>query len=145
MKPINNKAPVTCTKTISIHASPEKVWNTLASIKQWPTWQTDIRKTVLHGTLKPGTTFDWVSGGVKIHSTLHTVDPTNFLGWTGKTLGVFAIHNWTLSKENGQTRITVDESMEGIMVLLFKKIFSKNLENGLQNWLDMLKRKCEAN
>ena len=143
MKSINKEAPVSCSKTILINASPEKVWTALAKIDQWANWQTDINKSKLNGELKPDATFVWNSGGAKIHSTIHTVDPFNRLGWTGRTFGMFAIHNWTISKENNQTQVAVDESMEGFLASLFKKAFNKNLDKGLQTWLDLLKKECE--
>jgi uncharacterized protein YndB with AHSA1/START domain len=143
MKPINNNAPVTCSKTISINTSPEKVWAVLTNISQWAKWQTDISKPKLNGELKPNTNFVWTSGGATIHSILHTVEPFNRLGWTGKSFGLFAIHNWTITKANHQTQVAVDESMEGLLASLFKKAFNKNLDNGLQTWLNLLKKECE--
>ena len=143
MKSINNNAPVKCSKTISINASSEKVWKIMTHIDNWGTWQTDISKPKLNGELKPETTFDWKTGGAKIHSTLHTVEPFKNFGWTGKTFGMFAIHNWTLIETNGQTKVSVDESMEGFLANLLKKFFNKNLEKGMQNWLDLLKKECE--
>ena len=101
------------------------------------------RQVKLNGVLKPETTFDWKTGGAKIHSTLHTVEPFKNLGWTGKAMGAFAIHNWILNEINGQTQVTVEESMEGFLVRLFKKSFQKSLENGMQKWLELLKRECE--
>jgi uncharacterized protein YndB with AHSA1/START domain len=143
MKSINNSAPVKCSKTITINANSEKVWAVMTNINNWATWQTDISKPKLNGELKPETTFDWKTGGVKIHSTLHTVEPFKKLGWTGKTYGLSAVHNWTLTETNGQTNVSVDESMEGFFAGLLKKPFSKNLEKGMQNWLDLLKQECE--
>jgi uncharacterized protein YndB with AHSA1/START domain len=143
MKSINNNAPVKCCKTISINASTEKVWAVLTNIDQWANWQTDISNPKLNGQLKLNTTFDWKTGGAKIHSTLHTVDTFNHIGWTGKTFGMLAIHIWTLTEVNGQTQVAVDESMEGFLAGLFKKSFNKNLEKGMQNWLELLKKECE--
>lgn len=143
MKSINNNAPVKCSKTITINASSERVWGVMTNIDKWATWQTDISKPKLNGELKPETTFDWKTGGAKIHSTLHTVEPYKNFGWTGKTFGMFAIHNWTLTETNGQTKVSVDESMEGFFAKLLKKSFNKNLEKGMQNWLDFLKQECE--
>lgn len=143
MKSINENAPVKCSKTITIDAPGKTVWAVLSNINNWATWQTDISKPRLNGELKPATTFDWKTGGAKIHSTLHTVEPNKELGWTGKTLGTFAIHNWTLTETNGITNVRVDESMEGFLAGLFKKSFNKNLENGMLNWLDLLKKECE--
>jgi len=56
---------------------------------------------------------------------------------------MFAIHNWTLTETNGQTLVSVDESMEGFFAKLFKKSFNKNLEKGMLNWLALLKKECE--
>lgn len=143
MKSINHNAPVKCSKTITINASPEKVWAVLTDIDKWANWQTDISSAKTNGVLKPDTTFHWKTGGVSIHSTLHTVEPNRFFGWTGQTFGLFAIHNWTLTEQDGQTRVTVEESMEGFFASLFKKMFNKNLEKGMQTWLNLLKQTCE--
>ena len=115
----------------------------MTDIDNWATWQTDISKPKLNGELKPETTFDWRAGGTKIHSILHTAEPFKSFGWTGKTFGMFAIHNWTIIETNGQTKVSVDESMEGFFANILKKSFNKNMENGMQNWLDLLKQECE--
>ncbi len=143
MKIINTNAPVKCSKTITINASSEKVWTVMTNIDKWATWQTEISNSKLNGELKPETTFDWKTGGAKIHSALHTVEPFRQFGWTGKTFGMLAIHNWTLTQINGQTTVRVEESMEGFFAKLLKKSFNKNLEKGIQNWLDLLKVECE--
>lgn len=143
MKSINNNPPVKCIKTITINASSKKVWAVMTNINNWANWQTDISKPKLNGELKPGSTFDWKTGGANIRSTLHTVEPFTNFGWTGKTFGIFAIHSWILIETNGQTKVSVDESMEGFFAKLLKKSFNKNLEKGMQNWLDLLKRECE--
>jgi hypothetical protein len=143
MKSINNNAPEKCSKSIIINASSVNDWKVLTDINQWANWQDDISKSKLYGELKPDATFDWKSGGAKIHSTLHTVEPFTNFGWTGKTLGIFAIHNWTLKETNGQTEVVVEESMEGFIAKLFKGAFNKNLQKGMQKWLDLLKQECE--
>jgi uncharacterized protein YndB with AHSA1/START domain len=143
MKNINNNAPVKCSKSIVINANSAKVWSIMTNIDNWATWQTDISKPKLNGELKPETTFDWKTGGAGIHSTLHTVEPNSFFGWTGKTFGMYAIHNWALTETNGQTQVSVEESMEGFFASLLKKSFNKSLENGMQTWLNLLKMECE--
>lgn len=143
MRTINPNAPVICSKTVVIQADSQKVWALLTDINNWETWQTDISKPKLNGTLKAGTTFNWKTGGAKIHSTLHTVNPCSQFGWTGKTFGMFAIHNWTLTEMNGLTTVEVDESMEGFLAKLFKQSFNESLGKGMQKWLDLLKQTCE--
>ena len=143
MRSINNNAPVKCSKEITIHAGSKKVWSVITDINNWANWQTDISNPKLNGELKPGSTFVWKTGGAKIQSTLHTIEPEKQFGWTGKTFGMFAIHNWTIIENNGITKVIVDESMEGLLSSLFKKAFNKNLEKGMQKWLDLLKATCE--
>lgn len=101
MKEINDQAPAKCCKSITINTSSEKVWAVLTDIDQWPVWNKDIAQAKINGELKPGTTFSWKSGGLKIRSTLHTVDPCLQFGWTGTVFGAFAIHNWTLTENDG--------------------------------------------
>ena len=143
MKSINNNAPVKCSKAITIDASSEKVWSVLTNINNWSTWQTEISNPKLNGELKPETTFDWKTMGGKIHSTLHTVEPTKEFGWTGKSIGMLAIHNWTLTGKEGKTTVAVYESMEGFFAKLLKKSLNKNLEKHMKTWLDLLKKECE--
>jgi uncharacterized protein YndB with AHSA1/START domain len=143
MKSINNNAPVQCSKSITINASREKVWKVLTDINRWADWQTDIKNPKMNGALNPNSTFDWKTGGAKIHSTIHTVSPLENFGWTGKTFGMYAIHNWTLNESNGKTTVFVNESMEGFLAKVFKKSFNKNLEKGMVNWLYLLKLECE--
>lgn len=143
MKRINHQAPVVCSNTITINANIEQVWRTLTDIDRWPTWQTAIKKSKLNGELGPQTSFDWKNGESKIHSTLHTVKPFKNFGWTGKSMGAYAIHNWTLTETEGKTFVFVEESMEGLTVWLFKRMINQSLENGMQKWLQLLKQTCE--
>lgn len=143
MQTINANAPVKCTQSIVINASPEKIWQVLTAIDNWATWQTGIKNPKLNGALAANTTFDWKTGGAKIHSTIHTVVPYQNFGWSGKSMGMYAIHNWTFTNVDGATQVTVEESMEGFLAKLFKKSFNKQLKTDMQNWLTLLKAECE--
>ncbi len=141
--PINEKAPVTAHKSIAIHASAETVWALLTDITQWPNWYADIQQTKLKSPLVKGARFDWKSGGVTIHSTLHTVIPMRALGWTGTSVGLGAIHNWTLETGDDGVTVYVEESLQGVLAVLFRRTFQKNLEQGMQAWLEALRTAAE--
>lgn len=143
MREINQKAPVKAEKKILIEAKIETVWKVLTNIDEWKNWNTEITQSHLNGELKVGQTFDWKIAGSKLHSTIHTFEPLEKLGWTGKVFGVFAIHNWYLKEENGKTEVRVEESMEGFLTRLLPKMFQKSLEIGMQNWLEQMKKVCE--
>lgn len=145
MKEINQNAPVVARKGIWIDASPDQVWNVLSDINQWQVWNPDISFAEAPKFLIADQSFTWKSGGMKITSTIHTANPNRALGWTGKVMGVFAIHNWRLNDEKNGTRLVVEESMEGFLAGLMKKSFQKTLDKGMSRWLDFLKAEAESN
>lgn len=143
MKEINRSAPAICSGTIAIQAPAEVVWNLITGINDWSKWQTDISRARLQGAIAVGTIFTWTTGGVGITSTIHTVEVYKAFGWTGKTFGAKAIHNWTISHDGSITTVTVEESMEGFLVSLFRKSFNQNLAKGMDRWLALLKEQAE--
>lgn len=143
MKPINSKAPVICRVKILINSHSVDVWKVLTDIEKWPSWQPDLKSTVVSGPVAAGTVFSWKTGGMKIKSELHAVEPYTLFGWTGKALGIYAIHNWTITELNNQTEILVEESMEGILARLLKPVLKNTLLKSNQTWLNSLKKECE--
>lgn len=143
MKNINRDAKVQCRKQIDIHASRDIVWALLSNIDRWPEWQPDISQSKLESPLAAGARFTWKSGGARINSALHTVEAPHLFGWIGKTFGISAIHNWSLEEKNGYTQVIVEESMDGILATLFRGSFNRDLEKGIQNWLNHLKQEAE--
>lgn len=143
MTPINENAPVKAKESIQIDADPEKVWKILSDINNWDKWNSDIKYAKLNGELKAGTTFNWNNGGNKIKSTLHTVTPFKEIGWSGKAFGSFAIHNFTLSNVNGKTELLIEESMEGLLMRLFRGFMQNTLEDGINKWLTQIKEVVE--
>lgn len=140
---INSEAPVKCSKSILINSKIEKVWTILTEIDNWSYWQKDISFSKLNGPLQINSTFTWKMGGTKIHSTLHTIDPLKAIGWTGKTMGLYAIHNWIISEIDDNIKVEVEESMEGFLASYLKFMFNPNLEKGMIKWLEFLKNQCE--
>jgi hypothetical protein len=142
--PINENAPVISAGEIEINAPISDVWNVLASIERWPTWQVDVTEAKLNGDVSEGTTFVWKAGGLTFNSRLHTVVHLEKLGWTGTTFGASAIHNWTFSERDGHAVVAVRESLQGVFPSIFKNYFQKNLDAGILNNLDELKKASES-
>lgn len=140
---INEKAPAVSRQNIFIQAPIEKIWSVLTSINEWPSWQSAVKEATLKGMLAEGTEFVWKSGGLIFHSKIHTCDPYHSFGWTGKTIGAQAIHNWKFEvKENGII-VSEEECLQGFFVLLMKKNFQKSLTEGMAKSLEELKAACE--
>lgn len=142
---IDTNAPVFARKEIVIHAPVEKVWELQTDIENWKRWQPDITAAKLEGALEAGTIFRWKAKGLNIVSTLHTVIPLKQIGWTGLSLGMFAIHNWMFEARGKTTLVVTEESLSGwltrLMILLDPQFLEKSLETSLNNLKFMAENK----
>lgn len=143
MRDINPHAPVQSRMSVVINSNSVDVWNILTDIDRWPEWQTNIKRAKLEGALKPGAFFKWKSGGMNIRSEIHTVEPYSLFGWSGNAFGLFAIHNWKITELNKQVEVKLEESMDGLLAKLFKKMLTGSLEKTNKAWLEMLMKECE--
>jgi uncharacterized protein YndB with AHSA1/START domain len=141
---INKKAPAMVVKEIVIAAAPEMVWGVHTDIDSWPGWHPDITAAALHGSLEPGSAFTWKSGPGSITSVLEVVEPNRRIAWTGKAMGIHAIHVWRLEADRDGTRVVTEESMEGWPVTILKGYFQRTLDRTLDAWLDGLKATAES-
>lgn len=141
-KTINENAPVVEKQHIFIPAPPERVWEVLSDINKWPEWQHEVTHAELNGALKEGTVFKWKANGIPFTSQLHTVKEFHAIGWTGKTFGAKAVHNWCIETSKDGTTVHVEESLQGLLPTLFKKKFSRDLHQGMQKNLNELLNAC---
>lgn len=140
----NTKAPVQSIKTITIHASAEKVWTIMSEVNKWEAWESDNKSPILKGDFKAGNSFTWKSNGLSIRSDIKVAEPYSKIVWSGPAFGAFAIHTWTFTLlPNGYTKVDVRESMEGWLVKLFKRKVQTALDTSLDKWLTSLKREAE--
>ena len=140
---INPVAPVIQSNDILIHAKHEKVWGVLTDIEKWGKWNDRIKNPVIKGKPDVGVSFTWTTNGSKIKSQIHTCLENKALGWTGRTFGATAIHNWHLTPTEEGTIVKVEESMEGWLIRLMKKRMNKILAEDMAYWLEQLKKECE--
>ncbi|MDX2305963.1 MAG: SRPBCC family protein [Microscillaceae bacterium] len=140
---INLNAPVLQKNQIFIAADPASVWEVLTDINAWPNWNKKISKAQIKTQPQAGVSFSWTINGTAISSKLHTVSFQESFGWTGKTFGASAIHNWYIEAHQDGTLVKVEESMEGWLIFLFKNTMNKALAEDMALWLELLKKKCE--
>ena len=139
---IQEDAPVKAVSGMDIRASPEKVWQILTGINEWPKWQATISASHLDGALQPGTTFTWATGGAAIHSRIALVRRNERIGWTGTAYRARAVHIWSLQPlPGGGTRVNTSESMDGSLLTVFYS--SKDLAKSHEVWLQALKHRAE--
>ncbi|MEJ5202006.1 MAG: SRPBCC family protein [Anaerolineales bacterium] len=141
---IDYNAPLHAEKDILISAPLEKVWSEITKIDQWPKWQPDVTAAKLDGELATGTMFYWKAKGLNITSTIRILEPMQSIGWTGKSLGMQAIHIWTFEKREDSVYVKTEESLSGWFPRILKLFDSKFLEKSLQNSLQVLKAHVEG-
>jgi hypothetical protein len=141
---IKLNAPVVTSKQIFVNSSPEIVWEALTQIRNWKQWNTAVQQVDPIEMVSENLTFKWKANGIPFTSTIHTLNKEDYLlGWTGKTIGVHAIHNWKLQSQNGATLVYTEESLDGILPKLFRKKFQETLTHTIANNLNDLKTFCE--
>ena len=140
----DKEAPVYSREEVVVKAPPETVWDVISKIDEWPRWNADIKEARIEGDLAPGTSFTWKAGPGTIRSTLREVDRPHVLGWTGRTMGIPAIHVYRLEQADGQTRVVLEESWNGVLSRLLRKPFQKTLDKAVRDGLRAVKTEAEA-
>jgi hypothetical protein len=141
---INESAPVTATGTIPIVADPELVWDLLADINRWSEWNADVKSASLPGLVATGEVFRWRAGPAKLVSTIQTVERPVEIGWTGRTMGMNAVHVWRLERHGETTIVHTHESWKGLPARLLPRTMRRSLQKTLDAWLVELKTTAEA-
>jgi uncharacterized protein YndB with AHSA1/START domain len=140
---INEEAPVVGRSEIEIDAAPEVVWDVLTAIARWPSWNPDVKTMSMEGPLAEGSVFRWKAGPGTITSTLRRVEPPRLVAWTGKTLGIRAVHFYRLEPRDGGTFVRTEESYEGLVARLLRGSLQKTLDGALGDGLRYLKAEAE--
>jgi uncharacterized protein YndB with AHSA1/START domain len=141
---IDRSAPVQARHEITINAPVETVWRLLTEIDTWPQWNPAITRSKLDGPIRSGAKFKWKAGGASLVSTLHDVEPKQYISWTGRALGIRAIHIWRLRPLKGGVNVVTQESFTGLLATLLSGILQRTLDSTLQKWLHDLKKTAEA-
>ena len=140
---LDASAPVRVSGTIEIEAGPGTVWAILSTIARWPAWNPDVTDARLEGPFAEGSTFSWKAGPGTIRSTLVHVEGPRRLEWTGRTLGISAIHAWSLREQAGGTVVTTEESWSGPVARLLRRRLQGTLERSTARGLAFLKAEAE--
>ena len=139
----DRRAPVFSEGRIAVAASPERVWDILADLESWPSWNADVDAVTLEGPVRPGTVFRWKAGSAKIVSTLREVERPLRLSWTGRTMGVDAIHVWRFEPSGDGVTVSMQESFSGLVARLLRKRLQRDLDATTTKGLEALKAAAE--
>jgi uncharacterized protein YndB with AHSA1/START domain len=140
---INESAPVVSRSEIEIAASSDAVWEVLTDFERWPSWLRDVKSLSIEGPVAAGTVFRWRAGPGTITSTIQRVERPRLIAWTGRTLGIDAIHFWHFEERDGATFVRTAESYEGLVARLLRGWLQKTLDRALPDGLQDLKAEVE--
>jgi hypothetical protein len=140
---IDRDAPATAVGEIWIAAPPETAWSVMADLAAWPSWNADVTSMAVAGPLEPGTTFRWRSGSASLASTLRVLDAPREIGWTGRTMGITAVHIFRFEPSDGGTLARSAESFRGLIPSVFTTYSRKVLQRGIDRILGALKVEAE--
>jgi hypothetical protein len=140
---VDRGAPAIAGARIEIDADQQAVWELIVGFERWPEWQRGVRWLELDGGVTEGSVFRWKPGPTRITSTIRHVDPPSEVAWTGKTVGIAAVHVWRLQSSNGGTTVITEESWDGPLVRLLRSPMRKALQKELDSALGHLKAAAE--
>jgi len=140
---IDHSAPAVAEGQIQIDAPPEVVFEVLSDLSGWPSWNSDVRSISVSGPVQPETRFRWKAGGATMSSRLEVVTPPSEIGWTGKAMGINAVHVFQFEGRNGGTRAKSQESFRGLIPSLLTGYSRKILQRGIDGILSALKVEAE--
>lgn len=140
---IDKNAPAIATGVIDIAATPQAAWSLVSSINDWPLWNPAVKSAELQGELAAGTQFKWKAGPGSITSTLESVDEPREIGWSGRTMGIRALHVYRIEPTDAGCRVHTEESWSGIPVRLLRGRMQKMLQEAIDAGLQHLKTVAE--
>jgi hypothetical protein len=140
---VDATAPVVVSTAVDVVAPAEVVWRVLVDIEQWPAWNRAVASVSIKARVEPGTEFAWKAGPGTIHSTLLQVEQPRFIAWSGRTLGLRALHVFALTAHGEYTSVRTEESYSGLIARLFRVPLRRSLSRALAEGLDDLKREAE--
>ena len=142
---IDRQAPIVLEFERTVLASPFTVWKVLSDIQQWPQWVPHVAAVDLQGPFLIGSTFRWRSGLFPIVSTLRQIEKPRRLVWEGNSMGVHAVHAWSIEDDDtGQSRVVTSESMAGWPARRFRGSLATKTAATLETWLDALTKRVRG-
>jgi hypothetical protein len=140
---VDRDAPVVGVSEGQVAAPPELVWDVLAGFETWPSWNPDVKSVEINAPIAEGTEFRWKAKAGTIRSRIERLERPRLIGWTGRTLGIDAVHVWRLEPREGGTFVRSEESFSGLLPRLMRGRLQKTLDEALESGVRQLKAEAE--
>ena len=136
-------APVEASAEVLIEAPIDLVWRVLSDLGNWPAWNPAVSQMRVEGPIASGTQFRWKAGGAGIVSKLALIAPPDAIAWTGRTLGIQAVHVWAFEAVPEGTRAETRECFVGFLPRQFPGLLRRTLARALGQSVEVLKVEAE--
>src|SRR5262245_18243515 len=140
---IDRQAPVVGSSEIEIPAAPDAVWDAVTDFQSWPSWNPDVKSMSMPGPVAAGSVLKWRAGPGTITSTIQRVEPPHLIAWTGRTLGIRAIHFWWLEPRGAGTFVLTADADDGLVARVLRGQLQKTLDPALEDGLRHPKAEVE--
>ena len=140
---IDREAPVQARAELLIDAPLQQAWSILTNISEWSRWNPGVNRVVVNGPVEAGTEFSWRSGRLPITSRLVQVEAEQRIAWTGRTLGLDAVHVWGFEARDEGIMVHTEESLQGGLARWFRGRLQETLQRELTESLRLLRSECK--
>jgi uncharacterized membrane protein len=138
------EGPIASASEIQIDAPAEEVWRTITDFRRWPEWNPEVKSmSVEPGDVAEGLVFRWKAGPGQITSTVAYAVAPKRIAWTGKTIGIDALHVWRIEARGDRTFVHTEEAFRGLLARLLRRPMRRTLDGALDRGLVALKREAE--
>jgi uncharacterized protein YndB with AHSA1/START domain len=128
-----------------INASAERIWDILADVEAWPEWQgTPFVRLKTPTPIREGSVIEVGIGGVKWKLAVIQVERPSKLAWTGKAMGLKAIHEWEFKEHEGKTLAINRESVSGWTSIPLYFLTRYKVPRANKKWLADLNARAES-
>lgn len=141
---IDSSAPASDRAEIYIDAPANRVWDRLADIAGWPSWNTGVEWISALIPLTAGTAFEMRASGQTVRAKLQGVQAPNILCWSSGALFVSARHLITVEDLGGRTRVIAQASYRGAWPMAMPKRAKRHIRASLLQGLQDLKAASEG-
>ncbi|MDX2184303.1 MAG: SRPBCC family protein [Gemmatimonadaceae bacterium] len=122
-----------------IPVAADIVWDRVADVARWPAWYPAISEVAVAGPLGPDQQFSYSKERTRIEARVVRLCRPGEFEFIGRAWGVEGRNRWAITAlANGETKVTVEERMTGLLARILRRQFTAGLGRGLDDWLDAL-------
>lgn len=134
-------------EVVTVHASPEVVWNVLSHVEAWPSWTESVRAVSRRdpAPLRVGSQIRISQPRLPAMTwTIDQLEPGRSFSWTTRSTGVSSVADHRIDTAAEGCRVTLEVRQRGPAAALSRLLFDRLTQRYLQMEARGLKRQAES-